>query len=517
MKNVNNFNNFLFDSIIEKVKHDVITLVLSSELYNIIDSIDHPIAKELLKVNGETNFKSKITLLDIDRSNKEKLDNISFTVSSKAIENIISDYNVYINDIDEEFSDYAYRILNDYINTYSENILLLNKNRSVTTLGRIINKVFPDMFKASGEPGQDIESFVNEYKAMMGKDNVFELVNGKDIVYWYNEDQYKPSDSTPLDNSCMKHEECSGYIEFYAANRDKVSLLILKDNKNPDKIRGRALVWNLSEPSDRIFMDRIYYIFQSDVDVFKNYAKERGWIYKNKQSSYDNKLIDSLDNDNDITKVNVHPFNDGPEYQYPYADTLKYYDGVMLSSSSKDIDFSEGRFLEDTEGGSEQVGEYVEHYDEYLNTESDDVKYCPDISSYRYTDDCFYSPYYEKWIDYETSLDNGTNCDYADEDDDSYREYGEYVVLSNGETATNEYAEEHFKYSHYSDCWVEDYVYSNTYNTYLDKNSSVEVFIDLNKTKTDWRDNGDDTYFEAKDGTLYDSKLYDEYKKNEKI
>ena len=92
MKILNNYDNYIVDIILEKFKFDEITLVMSQELISILDAMEHPIAKKLITLNDNLSFKSKITLLDIDSSDDNKLNNISFTTSTKAIEHLPKDF-----------------------------------------------------------------------------------------------------------------------------------------------------------------------------------------------------------------------------------------------------------------------------------------------------------------------------------------------------------------------------------------------------------------------------------------
>jgi hypothetical protein len=85
-----------------------------------------------------------------------------------------------------------------------------------------------------------------------------------------------------LGNSCMAKK--SGIFNIYTENPEMCQLLILLNEE--DKLIGRALIWKLKSlnihKSDEevIFMDRQYSILESDVEKFRNYAKEKGWSYK---------------------------------------------------------------------------------------------------------------------------------------------------------------------------------------------------------------------------------------------
>ena len=110
----------------------------------------------------------------------------------------------------------------------------------------------------------------------------FKIVEGDDIVKYYNGNMYVDyADETVLGQSCMRHKSCKNYIKFYAINKKQVKLVIMfgknDDDTMSDKIAGRALLWTLDslggEPTDRLFMDRIYATNDVEVDMFKVFAK----------------------------------------------------------------------------------------------------------------------------------------------------------------------------------------------------------------------------------------------------
>lgn len=494
MNILNNYDNYIVDIILEKFKFDEITLVMSQELISILDAMEHPIAKKLITLNDNLSFKSKITLLDIDSSDENKLDNISFTTSTKAIEHLTKDFNLKMDNeysIDSSNNNFIFH----YLRHYKEETLKSGKNRSVTSLGRIVNKLFPEQYKASGVPGEDIESFVNEYKSFIVKNKTFEIVYGNDIIYWYNEDNYNQSGGS-LNNSCMKYEECDSYLTFYSKNKDKVSLLILKDIKNESLIRGRALVWKLSEPKGRIFMDRIYTVYDSDINLFIKYAKENKWLYKNKQNYTTNEIVDSVDDKISNIRLRVNDINSN--YEYPFLDTLCYYDDYTLSNKGDGLYGEMLKLLHDTEGGFEEVGYYSKYYKEWINTcDSENYKECMFIWDFRHIKDCFYSEKYNGWVANDYAVDHGVICDYSIGDDE-WRLNGDYVKISNGETSTKEYAKQNFTYDDMSGLWFIKPVYSHKYEKYIESDDAIEVFEDVDRKKIDWRLKNDGTYYKYK-------------------
>lgn len=503
--NINKYNDYISDIILENIKNDELVLFMSDELKMLIGSINHPISKRIMENSENISTKFKITLLDIDNSNENKLDNISFSISNKTIEKANSLYNLNL-DLKQPISYYDNNNLYYSIKNHKKE--LFGFNRSSTSLGKIINKLYPGEYKPSGDPGNDIESFVAEYKSLRNQGNLFnfDLVNGEDIVYWYNQSNYSDLIQGPLHSSCMRYNKCSTYIEFYAANPDKVSLLILKDLKDETKIRGRAVVWNLDLPSGRTFMDRIYTIHDHDIIAFKDYAKEHGWIYKKDQNmDEDGIFVDTMYDDNYDTRVlRVDDMKDSEHEEYPYMDTLKYYDGDILSNNKNQIDEDSIKILTSVSGEFSGGGYWSDYYNDYIDIEDGDYNYCDDISDYRHNDDCFYSEFYGEVIDNDYSKDYGEFCDYGG--DDTWRRNGDYIELDNGKTATQDYADENFYYSDYSDEWCEEASYSNYHGTYINDDNVVEVYTDAQKRDTDYRSDDDGTWWQWD----YDDEKYDQ-------
>jgi hypothetical protein len=89
------------------------------------------------------------------------------------------------------------------------------------------------------------------------------------------------------------------------------------------KIVGRAIVWTLE--SGETFMDRVYGTEDAVVDKFINFAKYKGWYYKQHQ----NRDIDTylLGPNGQNTKLNLRVRAKNCRFdRYPYMDTLCYID-----------------------------------------------------------------------------------------------------------------------------------------------------------------------------------------------
>jgi hypothetical protein len=505
MKLLRDFDDYMLDIIVEAVLTKESPLIFSNRFKGLINKIDHPIKNRLQ--NSESDSGHKYTYIDLDDTG---LDKVSFITTSKAIE-VITDYKKI--DINKKDIEIPKRVFLDVkYNTDLENIMY-SKFRSVTTIGKLINKLFPKEFPAGGKPGEDIQSFVDKFKS--NRDiNDLELVSGKDIVKWYNEKKYYDEYMGSLGNSCMKYDECEDYVQFYADNPHLVSLLILKakNRKGKNKIKGRALVWKLSEPKDRIFMDRIYVNEPYDEELFKSYAKKEGWLYKYRQSSSNSgDIIDTKDNSKNYIKFVVKNVHGSSTNGYPYMDTLKYYsddDGILSNDSDY---FSNGYWtLESTDGGyeEEEGGIWVDYYGEYIN--EDDLIFCNIGNEYRTEDDAIYLDFYNDYATEEYIKRYMVECDYCDGYGwDAYRETEDTVdIYGTDEIACSNYAQDNLAYSDYHDGYLpEDKdIWSDYHDTFLYKKEAVEVYLNERQSKKDWRSEDDGTWWEWD----YDNEKYDE-------
>jgi hypothetical protein len=195
-----------------------------------------------------------------------------------------------------------------------------------TFIGRLSQRLLSKVGKKY-KP-KEIEEFVNKFKSQVeilrDKFSLFELVKGEDIKYWYLGSRYSSKYHSTLQQSCMRHQQCQSFFDVYVENEEKVSLLILKDEDDEDKISGRAIIWKLDD--GRTFMDRIYYSKAEEVELFKSYASKEGWICKSLQNSDpysslqspDGKIIYEPDEAILIVSLNVS-FD-----EFPYMDTMRY-------------------------------------------------------------------------------------------------------------------------------------------------------------------------------------------------
>lgn len=231
------------------------------------------------------------------------------------------------------------RVVDDRLQrVWSTNRQQIRVGRAIRALLSLSNVEFTD---------SDVEEFVNQYKATIDKFNdkfsFFQEVKGDDIAYWYDSSNYFKRQGT-LGISCMSNVDPE-FFDIYVLNPDVCSLLILKSQEDESKLIARALLWTL--PDGKRFLDRIYYINDSDVALYKDWAKENGWYVKQyNSSSASNNVIDPEGNSTTLNlTVKIEP---GYYEKYPYLDTLKSWNpnvGTLSTTSSRG-----SYILEDTDG-----------------------------------------------------------------------------------------------------------------------------------------------------------------------
>ena len=198
-----------------------------------------------------------------------------------------------------------------------------------------VGSLIQSLLKKSGQEvnPSELEDFVIKFNNAVKskKENLFkdfQIVKREDIREYYLEDNYESSNHT-LGASCMRYEKCQKYLDIYVKNPNQVSMVVLFSEKYPEKIRGRALLWtdikykDLPDYDGKPFMDRIYVNNSKDEELFKEFAKKNGFVYKRNQ---DFSKYGFLFNGEDakITRLDVRLEYNSFEY-YPYIDTLANY------------------------------------------------------------------------------------------------------------------------------------------------------------------------------------------------
>jgi hypothetical protein len=194
---------------------------------------------------------------------------------------------------------------------------------------------------------KDIEEFVNKFKATIDSINDvfsnFEIVSGDEIAHWYAEKNYDNQKGS-LGGSCMKDMN-SETFDIYTMNPKNVKLAIYKSPDNSKVIKGRALIWTLDD--GKIYMDRIYTNSDSDVELFRQFAKKNGWYCKYYNQSSANTLAYTPDGSSVSLELKVTLSPQGYEY-YPYLDTFKFYNPNTYVITTEKINGV--ILLEDTDG-----------------------------------------------------------------------------------------------------------------------------------------------------------------------
>ena len=217
-------------------------------------------------------------------------------------------------------------------------------NKNQIKIGKFVKKVLGAVSGGNKFSDHDIEIFVNLLKAIKDEPENISIVSGKDIRYWYNNDNYLSKSGT-LGSSCMADKD---FFDLYINNPDVCQMVIMKSG---DKLVARALLWKLHscEPSGpEYFMDRVYFIRDYQLEQMTQYAESKGWSYKDDNRSSDIRFKGNLIIEPKMV-VKVKP----KEYStYPYMDTFRRYDsknGYLYNDSKMGKDIK-GHILSSTFG-----------------------------------------------------------------------------------------------------------------------------------------------------------------------
>ena len=361
---ISKYNSFALDLLLEKAINESF-LYYSPNVRKALSRIkSNDIASELLGSEG-TDVKPDMTFIDLGKEgyfsfitmrNAKPLITDRYPghewgekIETEAMPNVIG----YSNELHE---------LDTETQSRGSGSGVFTKSRNEVGLGRFVNKLFPGKYSS-----KEVEEFVNSFKASLEKTGEhFDLVEGDDIEFWYNSDNYKEKSGT-LGSSCMAQKR--NLFGIYTQNQDVCKMLILKED---DKIIGRALVWklkslNISKDEDPgFFMDRQYTIKESDVQKFRNYAIDKGWAYKSYNNHHSFGTINiNGENKNVLMSVQV---KDKDYNRYPYMDTFRRYDvsnGILHNDDEQENQYEGQYILEDTGGGYIEIegGVYSEWYD----------------------------------------------------------------------------------------------------------------------------------------------------------
>jgi len=383
MKKLTNFNDFLFNKILEElnVKVNELEIILSPRLRNVLKEVDHKIAHDLLELHKDSKREYKKTFIDLGTTP----DKVSFIQSNKVPELIepeivhgpfkrnpkfqlppnwakepdlrtsdqksLGDFD-FVEDtwVNPWIQDKNHILDLHEIQFSDKNHPVWHKTRSEVKVGRFISQMFPDTYLVNVKAGdrkklpEDVESFVNMFIAVVeSKSKMIVVVEGEDIKSFYNCKKYY-KDMGTLGGSCMKDPEKSHQFDIYVKNPEKIKMLVLFPEDIRDKIIGRALLWKLDKVggkkvTDKYFMDRIYTASDSDQYMYIDYAKANGYYYKSQQtfgSEYDI-IHPNGDSKRTILETNLEPID--YDNKYPYTDTMQYYNPETGHISNNKLDY----------------------------------------------------------------------------------------------------------------------------------------------------------------------------------
>lgn len=337
---------------------DQFRLYYSIKFRNILEKIKNSSGNEvadiLLQSENNSMYQGKFTLVDITDKNNF----ISFVQTNRIIRKNP--------DFNSDWRDNG--ILPPDINLSNKGSEFWKTGRTEMAIGRWTRKVFTDILQKSRSSmvldNNELEEFVNQYKATYDSLNniKLELIDGEEIRHWYSENNYD-NKMGQLGNSCMRQAEKSYFFDIYVNNPDVCKLLILRSDNDDSKIKGRALIWKLSDGS--YYQDRVYTNNESDRMVFENWARDKDMKY------YWN------DSGDDMT-VQLGNYT----YQkYPYMDTFVAYNpDTKQLKNDEDLWPGQGYYLlQNTNGGfrhdevvwSDYDQEYIDRDDAVLTVDDE--------------------------------------------------------------------------------------------------------------------------------------------------
>jgi len=204
-----------------------------------------------------------------------------------------------------------------------------NNLRQNMKIGRFIKIINPYTNEIS--LNKKIDLYKSAYNAIILKKYKLEIVKGEDILKWYSS-SHNQEGAGSLNRSCMLNQQ--ERLNLYADNPDKISMLIMLNDDN--KLIGRALIWKVDKPA-LIYMDRIYTLYQEDVNVFTQYAKSRKWRYYEKDLI--KRMVVYLGND--YGHPDNNPYMDTFQIFYLYGEEGEYYLTNNRENREEDPDFDD--------------------------------------------------------------------------------------------------------------------------------------------------------------------------------
>ena len=375
--------------------------------------------------------------------------------------------------------------------------LVWTSKRGNMKIGKFLMSLVGDRFQLNSNrssaklKSNDIESFVNKFKIEFSFDDYiknFQIVEGEDIVKWYDENNYsnQATTSTTLGNSCMRYSKYSKYIKLYADNSEKVKMLIYKDVDG--RLAGRALLWYLDEPINTIFMDRIYSTEDKIIDLYKKYASMNKWLHKSYQTyGYEHDLVDTNVLPHQLIKQNISVKLKDQFYRFiPYLDTLQVLDKETNILSNKGELIGKNPYIHCVgyNGYSVIDRDAMDNHREFRDSDDEN-----DVDP----DEYVYSNYHGR----EISRHDARWCEFGQD----WIRSGDAVYVFNSGQRYAVPGNSDIIYSDFSDKWFarDRVVYSDFYSSYIYHDSAIAVFKDVDRNETAvLHKNDHNKYFEYK-------------------
>ena len=216
------------------------------------------------------------------------------------------------------------------------------------------------------ELSQFVEQFTATFDFEADALKRFTIVKGDQIHYWYNQGRYVRGGGS-LNNSCMSSAS-RDKLAIYCEN-ENIELVILYSDEGEivddvyqsTKIKGRAILWrNCTINGEKVdFMDRIYTTYESDTELFKQFAEKEGFFYKTNQG-WGGQTISNGTRNIERPQI-VCDLNKADFDMYPYMDTMYCIDVENNKAANNDnisgLNEDRIRYCQHTDGTWEGYGE----------------------------------------------------------------------------------------------------------------------------------------------------------------
>jgi len=185
-----------------------------------------------------------------------------------------------------------------------------NTYRQSQRVGRLIN----EQVKYNLE--DVVNRFKTEQKIIDGNFDMFRIVEGEDIKYWYDGKHYMFGGGQ-LNSSCMRNVD-SKRFNIYAKNPRVCKLVILVDERT-NLLLGRALLWKTKRHG--WYLDRVYTRNDNDMKLYDLFAQSKGYRTYNRHRDSN-------------MKVQLFNYPSWIGGKNPYMDTFGFFNVITNTLST---------------------------------------------------------------------------------------------------------------------------------------------------------------------------------------